>query len=341
MESQASVLTPSSSLNGSVPFDSIQQVNLLEATIRDQAHQISLLENRVVGAGVKLGDIIFQSFEDLQTWVKTKLPSGRFGFIVDGHSFLEFFTLSSHIDSELSAAAEHNAEKAGYATCYEMKVAASFSNLFPLVFGKASSAGMVDSGCLPGVTSGDKWNNGSTGLHHQIMRKMNDVSYQLDTSIKQVYRHHPDARQFAIDCVTASKRFVIDFIAFISQEYATWQTRGFNKREAWRVVCQIIRQIFEDLESARVSARHVRDKGNMKYTSASVIFATLKCHEVMLQYVQHQFQEHPAVSSVITRHLATHFVKPDPSQVTNAQLEAKVKECMTKLDSLTGKLTKN
>jgi hypothetical protein len=197
---------------------------------------------------------------------------------------------------------------------------------------------MDDSDCLLGVSSGDKWNNGSTGLHHQIMRKMNDVSYQLDTNIKQVYRNHPKARQLAIDCVTASKRFAIDFVAFISQKYATWQTRGFDKKEAWRVVCQIVRRVFEDLESARVSARHVRDKGNMEYTSASIIFATLRCHEVMNQYVQHQFQEHPAVSSVITRHLATHFVKPDSSKLS--QLEAKVKVCMTKLDSQETKLAK-
>jgi hypothetical protein len=223
----------------------IQQVNLLEATIRDQAHQISLLENQVVGAGVKMGDLIFQSFEDLLIWVKTKLPAGRFGFLFDGHSFLEFFTLAAHIDSELSTAAKHNVEIAGYATYYDMKVAAMFNNLFPLLFGKASSNGMDDSDFLPGVTSGEKWNNGSTGLHHQVMRKMNNVSYQLDTNIKQVYRHHPEARQLAIDCVTASKRFVIAFFAFISQEYGTWQTRGFNKKDAWQVVCQIVRQIFE------------------------------------------------------------------------------------------------
>jgi hypothetical protein len=93
-----------------------------------------------------------------------------------------------------------------------MKVAASFNNLFPLIFGKASAGGMDDSDCLPGVSTGDKWNNGSTGLHHQIMWKMNDVSYQLDTNIKQVYRNHTEARQLAIDCVTASKCFVIDLL---------------------------------------------------------------------------------------------------------------------------------
>jgi hypothetical protein len=153
-------------------LDLQEQVNMLEATIRDQTATIALLENRVVGAGAKMGDLVFQSFEDLLTWVRIKLPSGRFGFVVDGHLFLEFFTLSGHVDSELSAAAEHNAEKAGYATYYEMKVAASFNNLFPLIFGKASAGGMDDSDMLPGVTSGEKWSNGSTGLQHQIMRKI-------------------------------------------------------------------------------------------------------------------------------------------------------------------------
>ena len=47
----------------------------------------------MVGAGEKMGDLVFQSFEDLLTWAKVKLPQGRFGFVVDGHSFLEFFTL--------------------------------------------------------------------------------------------------------------------------------------------------------------------------------------------------------------------------------------------------------
>jgi hypothetical protein len=327
--------------NTAPPADIQQRLDQLEVTLRDQAHTISLLENRVVGAGVKMGDLVFQSFEDLLLWVKVKLPSGRFGFVVDGHSFLEFFTLSLHVDSESSAAAEHNAEKAGYATYYEMKVAASFNNLFPLLFGKASSAGMDDSDSLPGVISGEKWNNGSTGLHHQIMRKMNDVSYQLDANIKQVYRNHTEARQLAIDCVTASKRFVIDLVAFISQEYSTWQTRGFTKKEAWKVVCQIVCRLFEDLESARVSARHVRDKGNIDYTSASIIFATLKCHEVMASYVQHQFQEHPAVSSVITRHLAMHFVKPEPTNDRIGKVEAKVSAYMSKLDTLVQTKQKN
>ncbi len=79
----------------------------------------------------------------------------------------------------------------------------------------------------------------------------------------------------------------------------------------------------------------------MDYTLASIIFATLKCHEVMASYVQHQFQEHPAVSSVITRHLATHFVKPDPANDRIGKVEAKVSAYMSKLDTLVQTKQKN
>jgi hypothetical protein len=305
----------------------------------DLEEKIKLLENRVVGAGVQMGNVVFQSFEDLLAWVRVRIPRGRFGLIVDGHSFLEFFTLSGHIDTEAGTAAFSHSQKAGFATYIEAQLAISFKNLFPMVFGKGGSANLDDSECLPAIGNGDKWNNGSTGVHHQLMRNMNDVSYQLDSSIKKVFKDHVEAKQLAIDCVTASKRFVIDLISFMSQEYATWQQRGFTKKDAWLIVSQIVRRIFEDLQSARISARNVQDFEDSDFTTASFIYATLKCHEVMEAYVKHQFHAHPHVSSVITRHLAANFVKPDQSQESKyTTLENKVKALASKVDAHESKL---
>jgi len=303
-----------------------------ESSLRDIEEKIRILENRVVGAGVQMGGCVFQSFEDLMTWVQVKFPRGRFGFIVDGHSFLEFFTLSGHTETEAGTAAFNHSQNAGFTTYVEAQLAISFKNLFPLVFGKGGSANTDDSECLPGISTGDKWNTGSTGLAHQLMRNMNDVSYQLDSSIKKIFKDYPEAQQMAIDCVTASKRFVIDLIAFMSQEYATWQQRGFIKKDAWLIVSQIVRRIFEDLQSARISARNMHDMEDVDFITSSFIYATLKCHEVMETYVKHQFHAHPHVSSVITRHLAANFVKPESS------LEAKVKALATKVDSHKSKI---
>lgn len=306
----------------------------LESILKDQAAKIKILENRVVGEGIQMGNLCYQTFEELKLWVKLNVPKGRFGLFVDGHSFLEFFTSSGHLDTEMSAAAENHSEKAGYATYQETQVAGSFKNLFPAVFGKGGAANVDDSLCLPAISHGDKWNNGSTGLHHQLMRNMNDVSYELDSSIKLVLQDYSEAKQLAIDCVTHSKRFVIDLITFMSTEYAVWQQRGLGKREAWLIVCQIVRKIFEDLQSARISARSARDRRDIDFSTASFIYATLKCHGIMADYVKHQFHDHPAVSAVITRHLASNFVKPEVS----GSGEKKVAALSSKVDALEAKV---
>jgi hypothetical protein len=309
-------------------------LEFIHRKMMDMEAKIKILENRVVGSGVQLGNCVFPSFEDLHKWVQVKVPKGRFGLFVDGHLFLEFLTFSGHIDTEAGVAALSHSLKAGFSTYIEAQLAISFKNLFPAVFGKGGSATLDDSECLPAITNGDKWNNGSTGLHHQLLHNMNDVSYQIDSMIKKVLNDHLEAHQLAIDCVTASKRFAIDLISFMSQEYSTWQQRGFTKKGAWQIVCQIVRRIFEDMQSARISARNVQDLEHVDFTTASFLYATLKCHEIMEGYVKHQFHAHPHVSSVIARHLASNFVKPDQSQEAKyLALETKVNALATKIDS--------
>jgi len=109
----------------------IEPDSVLYRRILDLEEKIKILENRVAGSGVQLGGYVFQSFDDLLVWVKVKVPKGRFGLFVDGHSFLEFFSLSGHINTEAGTAAFSNSQKAGFSTYVEAQLAISFKNLFP------------------------------------------------------------------------------------------------------------------------------------------------------------------------------------------------------------------
>jgi len=57
----------------------------LTRRLQDLEEKLKVIENRVVGAGVQMGGLVFQSFDDLYKWVQVKLPKGRFGLFVDGH----------------------------------------------------------------------------------------------------------------------------------------------------------------------------------------------------------------------------------------------------------------
>ena len=89
------------------------------ADFQDFKHQLKVLQHRIVGGGVKIGTRVFQSFEDVQVWVKLELPIRRYGLFVDAVSILDFFSCLGHIDAENQVSTLHNANKAGFTSIYE------------------------------------------------------------------------------------------------------------------------------------------------------------------------------------------------------------------------------
>jgi hypothetical protein len=156
------------------------------ATLLDIQAQIKLLQVRIVGDGVQIGTRVFQSFDDVQAWVVSDLPTRRYGLFVDAVSLLDFFTSIGHVEAEKTFSSFYNQSKSGFASKYEARVAASIQNLFPMVFGKSDASGLDASDCLPAVTNPEKWDNGATGLRYQISWSMGDVEYQLESTIDSV-----------------------------------------------------------------------------------------------------------------------------------------------------------
>lgn len=101
------------------PLRALEEVSL------DIQERIRLLELRVGGVGVSMGSFMFQSFEDLLLWTKSKVPKGRFGLMLDGHSLLEYFSYMNHFDKETGLTAMHNSTKTGFHTMHEARVATS------------------------------------------------------------------------------------------------------------------------------------------------------------------------------------------------------------------------
>jgi hypothetical protein len=94
------------------------------------------------------------------------------------------------------------------------------------------------------------------------------------------------------------------------------------------------------MQSARISARSVRDRKDTDFSTATFLFATLKCHKVMKDYMHHHFEDHPAVSAVIMRHLAAHFMRTEatgPRDKKLASVISKVDNMEVRVNSLQSK----
>jgi hypothetical protein len=115
----------------------------IDEQMRDMKHQLKLLQQRITGNGVQIGTKVFQSFEDVKTWVKTNLPTRRYGLFVDAVSLLDFISASNHSDSDKTFTASHNQQKTGFTSMYEACTAISTQHLFPTIFGRSHSTGMI------------------------------------------------------------------------------------------------------------------------------------------------------------------------------------------------------
>jgi hypothetical protein len=167
----------------------------IEESLAMMQEEIRLLKQRVVQSGTTIGNLVFQSYEDFAIWVKTGVPTGRFGLFVDGHSLLDFFSFVGFLEAEAVAHSFHSSNKSGFKSMLETQVAASMQNFFPAPFGKVTGEKIEDSESLPGIPGPDKFDNGSTGVQCKILRGMKDISSQFESNIDKVLQDYPDARQ--------------------------------------------------------------------------------------------------------------------------------------------------
>ena len=314
--------------------------------VRDTIAQLNAklvsLERRVVGDGLSIGSYVFQSFEDLSVWMKVHVANNRYGLFVDVIGLFELFC-TEHVDASTTIGTFHSSQRTGFATMYESSLAASMQNVLPSLLGKGSVDGMDTSRFLPGLRDPDKWShNGVTGLRYQIERELPNVDSQLTAEINTAFADSFEASGLARECLFRSKRFISDLCHFITTDFEFWSGRGYARIDAWSLVCQSLRRIFEDIHSERVYGRHVKS-GNDELTAAKYVWAVCKAHQVMKDYSKRNFYEHPSVSAVVARHLASNHMKPnDDSKVLSTQVkrcESSINDMIRKFDALESRVS--
>ena len=293
-------------------YDIYERIKTLE-------DMVSTLKARSGNEGVKVQHHVFQSKEELREWVQLNLSGCRFGIFLDGVSIWEYFS-QSHQNMTDVMNSFRDTSRIGFTTIHEGKVATSFQNVLPSILGKGSDTSLY----LPGLASHKRWNagNGSSGLRFHITQELPSVNTQvlnnIDNSLTDPYS---PARNLAIECLQRSLQFVVELSAYISRFYDELRSSGsFSEDQCWQLVCRCIKRCFQDMAAVRVTARDVKHARDKHITATEYIWATLKTHSVMEEFVRHNFEDHPSFASVIT-----HFV-------TNNSFQSDLKDILSRLD---------
>jgi len=284
--------------------DLLEELKAANRKIDDLERRLGALSNQFAqtsGDGVKLGNFTFTSFLDVKAWVLKKLEEDDFDFgaFVDMFVCLEFMC-DDEITAESVGSKIKTAEGAGFLSLAEARILASFRNGLPTIFsgGKASTSGAP----LPKLDKSTKWEDPKrfdSGMRHALSKFMGT---KLDRIIQPLIESmsDPEARNLATLMLNRSTRFWTLFIDHLSKTQTDLTLRmGLKIEEAWNFATSEAKRILEDCNDPRFSAL---DAGaNLKKhhanVAATVLYALLKCHMVMNEFVEANFKDHPSVGS--------------------------------------------
>ena len=275
--------------------------------------------------GVSYKQYYFRDEEAVKSWMKDNMSLPSHGLYVDIVSFSEFFGGDRYVERNTTLNDLYMTNKIGYATMSDSIVAASFQNVLPGAYGRNSSSSTTSTSVssdlqaqpeLPGLKTFQKWDNqdGLTGRKYWIKKEARSTHTQIDGMIRQ--QLSGDAQYLARDLLMDSMAMSEELFNFISTSYEdTLHSGRFDSYQAWALTSKFVKRIFSEIGDVRVIARdgvHVNDPWT---TAAKFLFATLKAHTVMKDFMRLDIKDHPSISSEMVKFICYSQPSHDTAEV--------------------------
>ena len=96
------------------------------------------------------------------------------------------------------------------------------------------------------------------------------------------------------------------------------------------------------MAAVKVTARDVKHAKGKCITATEYVWATLKTHTVMEEYVRHNFEDRPSFASVITRFVTNNSFQTDVKEIFNRvdKAEKELKALSKRVDTAYNKINK-
>ena len=262
--------------------------------------------------GVTYNDLFFPNPEAVEVWLRAHLTHPSHGLFVDIVSFSEFFGNDKYIERNSTLNEIYLSTKIGYGTLADSTVAASFQNILPGAYGRSGTSSSSSTSSdnqdltaqkeLPGLPTFKKWDglDGRTGRRYWIREEGRKTRHQIDGWIRDHLSGKAQilAQDLLVDSFTMSETLY----SFISSSYEdTMHSGRFESEQAWALTCSFVKRIFTEIGYARVVARDGINVNNPWRTAGIFVFATLKAHVIMNEFMRLSIRDHPSISSEMVK----------------------------------------
>ena len=300
---------------------------------------VERLREEMSVATVTMGALTFNSTHDCQVFLEKHNGHDSVIKMFDIVSLLQASCFGNEGTKE-SLDFDQKASKSSYKSAAEAIYVKSFGLSLPEIFGKVDTAKTAAQRGLPGVKTFRDWDAQceQDGLVHYIQDGVNKfiraTTQELSDSFSLI---PPELRALALFMLTTTHTWLIAWVGWVTKYYHDLVNGGESTPdEVWSHVSAVLRVMFRTISLVRTNcSTRIDGSFDSKRRAPALMWGTLQAHLKMQEFSDMQFQNHPSVAPVLTRHLFAHRQSKIAAKATDDRvksLESSVKNLKSTID---------
>ena len=290
-----------------------QAFEALERSVGTLISDVSLLKSGTDQETIKFANLGFKSVEDCDAWAKVNFKCRRYGLVMDPLLLLDRVCRKTDLTSKDSTwKAMEGKINMKITTGAEAAALEALKNLRPRLFrtGEPSMVYERNTSRLNKLMSHKDWKSAAGGgVREHIMKRLNALNASISQEINNTLGKdltQRDAHLVATLSLTASVTSVTNLVIAVDSIYDKLHNQSkFSAEASWCLTMQILDKVVEELFVPKEEVMTSATLGDADSFCAYVLFSCFRTHDIMTDYVDLQFENHPSVSAEFIRFLAT------------------------------------
>jgi hypothetical protein len=281
------------------------------AALRSEIRRLSDHENDET---VEIGGLSFATQDDLAAWLVEEAPGLPFGTIVDYHALMQQVQYAQggydSVDVLLKSLKLRNDMSLSVAA--DVLALAALRSGLPAVLGEGKAATGEDRSSFNAFHTFQDWknSNGRDGFVNTHDKRLHKAVRAVEVDIANRLEPNSAAAMLASTCLTKASAFSGALVNYLTTTYEDLtMSSGFPKKRAWALTtalgARICEEIHKDSSALARTLSVSTDETDRDRLTVLLIWATLRSHKMMDEYVQLEFKDHPTVASEYVKFLAT------------------------------------
>ena len=301
---------------------------------------VGLLKACAEDKSIKFGGLGLRTLQECNVWITENFQGLRYGLMIDPLLMLDRIFGSDDVEAESQFKILESRVKLKITTGAEAAAIKALQFNRPRLFhkGRVAMTSERNTSKLSKLPNHKSWKSGGEGVRNYVTKQMNLIYSTVTHDISYAFGFDPklaQAQTVATLSLNATVTFLTQLLGFIDTIYEKLHTHSkFSADQAWSLTTQILDRVCEDLYAPKegvAAAMTVEDPASI---CSHMLWSCFRTHDVMTTYIDHNFENHPAISAEYVKFLATNsgYDKVEKMELVVAAMKENVTKALDSAD---------